>query len=496
VNESTLKITDLEYDDAKFISEQFSFYVDNYRFTPQYKMGKWDGRIKLYNMFNSTIPAGCLDKLCKVLSNAGIDYTLEGIDIVQFDLDRDNVQSFLKDELKCKLDFFDHQYDAFVGLLKENRGIGVLPTGSGKSLFQYAIINYLLNKGYAEKVLLVVPSISLVNQMEFDFLEYASELPNYQDKLHKVYGGQDKNTDKPITISTWQSLQELNQEWFEQFDVLMVDECHTCTAKVLSKIVTYCTNTPFRYGVSGTLSESKVNEMQLEALFGKITHFTTTKELTDKGILSPIKIYNIVAKYDNDVKKKFNATLKSIRDKQKAKKEGVGAKLYQAENEFLQELKVRKRFILKTINKCKGNTLVLFRNVEYGKELCELATKYLDRNVYLVYGDVKPNERERIRQIMEEEDDAIIFATLQIFSTGINIKKLKYLIFSQNIKSKIKVIQSIGRTLRKHKTKKSAVLIDIIDNINGKNYSVKHAMDKLELYDEEGHEYKIKEVNL
>lgn len=276
----------------------------------------------------------------------------------------------------------------------------------------------------------------------------------------------------------------------------VVSNCHTSTAKVLSQIVTFCTNAKYKMGVSGTLSESKVNEMQLEALFGKITHYTSAKELIDKGILSPIKIYNIVLKYDNDVKKEFNSTLKAIRDKQKVKKEGVGAKLYQAENDFVKESKHRKKYILKTINKCKGNTLVLFKNVSYGKELCELAAKHLDRNVYLVHGDVKPDERERIRQVMEEEEDAIIFATLQIFSTGINIKKLKYLIFSQNIKSKVKVIQSIGRTLRKHKTKDSAILIDIIDNLNGKNYSVKHAMDKLDLYDEEQYKYKIKEVKI
>lgn len=495
VDESYLQITDIDYADAKFLSDQFAFFAENYRFHPKYKMRKWDGKIRLYNKFNSTLPVGCYSRLIKLLDAANFRYN------VTFDADEeklrlDELKSYISDDLKSDLVPREYQLASIMGLINRNRGVGVLPTASGKSFVQYCIINYLLDKGLAEKTLLIVPTVALVNQMEYDFLDYAHDPNSYKENLHKIYSGMDKNTDKPITISTWQSLKELEPDYFEQFDLVMVDECHEATAKVLSNLVSSCKNAKYKFGVSGTLEDSKVHEMQLEALFGDIEHYKTTSELIEEGHLTPINIYNIVFKYSKEKKKQFNSLINDIKKKNKNTKEGIGAKTYQAENDFIANDKERKRAILKTINNCKGNTLVLFKNVSYGKELFELSKKYLDRNVYFVYGNITPDERERIRLTIEDEEDAIIFATLKIFSTGINIRKLAYLMFCQNIKSKIKVIQSIGRTLRKHDSKETARLIDIIDDLNGKNFSIKHAQSKLELYDREGHPYKVKEIDL
>ena len=274
---------------------------------------------------------------------------------------------------------------------------------------------------------------------------------------------------------------------------MLVSNCHTSSAKVLSSIVGLCTNAKFKFGVSGTLQESKVAKEQLESLFGQTHQFVTTKELIDNGTLTPIKIYNLVLNYNKEDKKKYETKVKTEYDKNK---DGA-AKKYQIETNYIQEHKGRQKFILQTVKKCKGNTLILFKNIKYGEKLTELINKYIeDRNVYFVDGDVSPKERERIRLIMEQEEDAIILATLSIFSTGINIKKLKYLMFVQPIKSKIKVLQSIGRVLRKHDTKVESILIDVVDNITGKNFSVKHAMSKLELYEKEGFNFKVKEINL
>lgn len=494
VNESILKISDIEYDESKFLSEQFSFYADNYRFHPKHKMKKWDGKIRLYNSFNSTLPVGLFNKLTNILNAANFDYKVKGSMGIDIPLTEHEVNNFVKNEMKCELNFRDYQTEAFIDMLGKNRCVGVLPTSSGKSLLQYMVINYLLNRGYVKNCLLIVPTVNLVNQMEYDFLDYASNLINYKDKVHKIYSGEEKDTDKPITISTWQTLQNFNDEKFSEYDLVMVDECHESTAKELSRIVTLCHNSKFKYGVSGSLEDTQVHLMQLEALFGVIKEYITTKELTDKNIVTKATIYNLVLKYDKEEKKEYNRLIKQLKNKHK---DGdIGAKGYFLENEFITTNDKRKHFILKTINKCKGNTLILFKNVEYGRALFELSKEKLNRNVYFIYGDVKPEEREKIRLMMEEEEDAIVFATLKIFSTGINIKKLEYVVFSQNVKSKIKVIQSIGRSLRKHKDKSSSKVIDIIDDINGKNYSVKHAMSKLELYDKQQFDYKIKEFNL
>jgi len=370
---------------------------------------------------------------------------------------------------------------------------GMVLHNSGKSFCQFTIVNYLLKKQYCEKVLLIVPTLSLVDQMQYDFLDYGKNIENYKNNIHTIYSGKDKNSDCPIIITTWQSMLNVEPEYFEQFDCVLVDECHLATGKSITSILNSCINSKFRFGVSGTLQDSKVSKVQLESIIGEIVESVDTRQLIDDGTLTPIKIYNLVIKYKDEVKKNL---LNQIKQEKENNKKFNAATKYKIEMDLISSSKERKKILLKTVKKCNSNTLVLFKHVNYGKELTKIFTKYTDRNVYFIYGDISPDERERIRLIMEQETNAIIVASLNIFSTGINIKKLKYLIFAQPIRSKIKVLQSIGRILRKHDSKEEAILIDIIDNISGKNFSYKHAIDKLDLYDKEGFTYKVKYITI
>lgn len=494
INESYLKITDIEYDEAIFLNDQFSFFAEGYRWNPKFKTRKWDGKIRLFNMRNSTLPIGCFDKLINLCNNSGIKYKVVDYELIQVDSSIEKINDFLKNDIKCELILKDYQVNAILGSFNKNKCISLLPTSSGKSLIQFAVINYLLQKGYIKKALLIVPTVSLVDQMGYDFLDYAKNVKDYKDNIHCIYSGKSKQSEKPIIISTWQSLINIeDSEWFTQFDLIACDEVHLATGKCLSDIISLCSNAKFKLGFSGTLQDSKVAKEQLESLFGSVNEFVTTKELMDEGTLTKIKIYNLVLNYSDEDKKKFREKIKL-----EYKKERDGAaKKYQIESDFVQKNKSRMKFILQTVKKCQGNTLILFKNISYGEKLTELINKYIeDRNVYFICGDISPTERERVRLIMEEETNAIIIATLNIFSTGINIKKLKYLMFVQSVKSKIKVLQSIGRVLRKHESKNEAIFIDIIDSIDRKNFSVKHGLNKLELYDTEGFDYKVKEIKL
>lgn len=494
LNESYLKITDIEYDTAIFLNDQFSFFAEGYRWNPKFKTKKWDGKIRLFNMRNSTLPIGCFDKLINLCNNSGIKYKVADYELIDVDVTTDKINNFIQNDIKCELILRDYQINAVLGSFNKNKCITLLPTSSGKSFIQFTIINYLLQKGYIKKALLIVPTVSLVDQMQYDFLDYAKNVKDYKENIHCIYSGKSKESDKSIIISTWQSLINIeDKNWFKQFDLIASDEVHLATGKCLSDIISLCSNAKFKLGFSGTLQESKVAKEQLESLFGSVNQFVTTQELMEAGTLTKIKIYNLVLNYSEEDKKKFKDKIKT-----EYKKERDGAaKKYQIESDFIKKNKNRVKFILQTIKKCKGNTLILFKNIDYGEKLAELINKYIeDRNVYFICGDISPAERERVRLIMEEENDAIIVATLNIFSTGINIKKLKYLMFVQSVKSKIKVLQSIGRVLRKHGSKNEAIFIDIIDSIDKKNFSVKHGLSKLELYETEGFDYKVKEINL
>lgn len=493
LNESYLKITGIEFDDAKFINDNFSFFAENYRWNPKFKKKQWDGKIRLFNLRNATLPFGCLAKLINLFNNAGFEYELDSeLKNVGLNVSEKDITDFINEELACDMTLRDYQLAGVIAALKMGKCITVLPTASGKSFCQFTIVNYLLKKEYCEKILLIVPTLSLVDQMQYDFLDYGKNIKNYKDNIHTIYSGKSKQSNAQIYISTWQSLLDIEPEYFEQFDCVLVDEAHLSTGKSITTILHACVNSKFRFGVSGTLQDSKVAKTQLESVIGEIVESVDTKQLIENGTLTPIKIYNLVIKYNKEQQKKFTDILKANKEEIKLN----AAKKYKLEMDFLSSSKERKKIILNTTNRCDGNTLILFKNISYGKELVKLLDKYTERNVYFIYGDISADERERVRLIMEEESNAIIVATLNIFSTGINIKKLKYLIFAQTIKSKIKVLQSIGRVLRKHDSKDEAVLIDIVDNINDKNFAYKHAVDKLDLYDSEGFKYKIKEINL
>lgn len=468
---------------ARELAEFFSFFVPGYQYMPAYKMRMWNGKVNLFNQMNYTLYIGLLPYLKEFCASR--DYILDVADELtsKQKCSFEDCQKFLE-TLELPFEARDYQIEAIRHGIKNHRALLLSPTGSGKSLIIYALTRY-----YNKKTLVIVPTISLVSQMFSDFKNYAKNQPEYNvDKIcHPIYGGQEKITDKKVVISTWQSIYKLPKSWFEQFDVVIGDEVHLFKAKSLMSIMTKLDKAQFRFGTTGTLDGTQTHKLVLEGLFGTTFAVTTTKSLMDKKQLADLSIECIVLKYDKDIIK--------------ARKKDT----YQDEIKFLVQHEKRNMFIRNLAVSTKTNTLVIFQLVElHGKILYNLIKEKAhkidpNRKVFFVSGETDANVREEIRQITENEKDAIIVASSGVFSTGINIRNLENIIFASPTKSRIKTLQSIGRTLRIGDNSDKAKLYDIVDDMTDKshkNFAIKHFLERVKIYNEEKFKYKLHKVNL
>jgi superfamily II DNA or RNA helicase len=460
------------------ISECFTFKVPGAEFMPAFRNRMWDGKIRLFNTATGFLYAGLYKYVDEFAEENGYDvkYTFNNRPA---DFTIEQAKTFITEQLvSLPADFESREYqiDALKYAVQNNRALFLSPTGSGKSFIIYMIMRWHL-----KPTLLIVPTTTLVHQMYSDFEDYGFKSEKY---CHKIYAGQDKETDKPIVITTWQSVYKLKKEWFDKFAVVIGDEAHLFKAKSCTTLMTKLTNAPFRYGFTGSLDDSETNQMVLEGLFGPVNHVITTRELQDLGYLAKLKIRIITLNY-SDVTRKQN-----IKNK------------YQDEMAFLCAHEVRNKFIKELSISLTGNTLLLFQYVDkHGKLLYNLIKESVDdsRKVYFIHGGVKGELRNEIRAVVEKEDNAIIIASYGTFSTGINIKNLHNIIYASPSKSKIRNLQSIGRGLRTSGTKKSATLYDIADDLSWgskNNYTLEHLMHRVKQYDSEKHEYSVKKIDI
>lgn len=357
---------------------------------------------------------------------------------------------------------------------------------SGKSLVLYALIRWHLDNN--RRVLLITPRSSLVEQMYSDFEDYSSangwDVSQYCQKL---YSGFTKFIEKPVLISTWQSLHPLAKKgnWLQNqnFDVVMVDECHTAASTSLIGIMEKLPYTQYRLGTTGTVANTKTALITLEGLFGPVYQAITTKELMDRKQVSQLKIKSLVLKYPQDFCKVM------------CKAE------YQTEMDFLVGLNERNKFICNLALATKGNTLILCQYVEKHSDILHemIQEKAGNRPVYYVHGKVSVEEREKIRGLLEQQDNVILVSTFGTFSTGVNAPSIENIIFASPSKSAIRVLQSVGRGLRLKEGKSHCTLFDISDVLSWKNkhnHTIRHSAERFKLYSEQQFQVSINEINL
>ena len=472
-NEVYVKI-ECERSMAAELSEYFTFYVPGYKFMPAFRNKIWDGKIRLFNTQDHTLYGGLIDYVQKFVTER--EYKIEIHDNLNVD-DEFSVKEatdFIS-TLQIPFEVRDYQLNSFIRCVRKRRALLVSPTASGKSL-----IIYLLTRWYNQKTLIIVPTISLVAQLSKDMEDYGIPGDKY---IHQIMAGADKNSDKQIVISTWQSIYTLPKEWFRQYQVIIGDEAHQFKAKSLTTLLSKMTQCKYRFGLTGTLDGTQTHKLVLEGLFGKQFSVTTTKELIDSGKLADFKIKALILKHSEQ----------KCKDAKNYK--------YQDEIEYLVSNYERNRFIRNLTVSLKGNTLVLFQLVEkHGKVLYSMIEEFVkDREISFVHGGTTVDDREYIRQLTETQNNAIIVASYGTFSTGINIRNLHNIIFASPSKSKIRTLQSIGRGLRLGENKENAMLYDIADDISYKsrsNFTLQHFKERMKIYNDEKFDYKIYTIDL
>ena len=488
LNETFLMIS-CERHIAQELNEFFAFQVTGFQFMPQYRNKIWDGKIRLFNIKTQQLYTGLYDHLMKFAMQRSYPVKSDIISITPTSgLSKENIDDFFKSlNLHCKNKPIiprDYQIESFTHCVKKERALLLSPTSSGKSLVIYSLIRWHQHFLDNDKILILVPTTNLVTQMYNDFLDYSShDKWDGKSQCHMIYSGRDKKTDKQIVISTWQSLFRLGAPFFKQFGMVVGDEAHLCSATSLKGILEKMVSCRYRFGTTGTLTESKTHQFVLEGLFGKVYKAVTSKQLMKDKHISDLKIQCLLLKYPE-----------VERDSQKKS-------TYKEEIDFIVSHTKRNNFICNLALDQKGNTLILFNYVEkHGKVLMKLMENKSDkRDVFFIAGETDVEERESIRAITEKCKDAIIIASSGVLSTGVNIKNLQSLIFAHPYKAKIRNLQSIGRILRLDDKNNKAVLYDIVDDLHWKkrdNYGLKHWRERVKIYADEKFDYNFQQINI
>ena len=476
-NEVFLKINaepHIEYE----LRDHFTFEVEGAKFMPQYRKRNWNGEIHLFDLRTKRIYIGLLDKIISFCERH--DYTYKFVDNEYygppFEINDGISYEGVKDYMQsiCSHSPRKYQIEGVYDALRHNRKLLISPTASGKSLMIYALVRYYTAKH--QKILLVVPTTSLVEQMYKDFEDYGWDSDSY---CHRIYSGKEKTNEFPVTITTWQSVYKLERSFFEDYSVVIGDEAHLFKSKSLISIITKLHHAKYRFGFTGTLDGTQTHKWVLEGLFGPSYKVTKTDELMKQGHLAQLDIQCIVLKHPPQ---KFET--------------------YNDEIEYLISHEQRNTFLKNLALDLKGNTLLLYSRVEaHGQVLYDLinTSKNDDRKLFFVHGGVDAEQREIVREITENEKNSIIVASYGTFSTGINIRNLHNVIFASPSKSRVRNLQSIGRVLRKGTHKIKAILYDIADDCTYKskrNYTLNHLIERIKIYNEENFNYEIITIQL
>lgn len=471
---------------ARELQEYFTYDVPGAKYTPAYRRRVWDGKIRLYNPHSGLLPAGLVEYLATFAKDRGYEMLVDSeVSQPELKFDCESVRKFVESlhphAQGKELSPHDHQVDALCHAMNKNRCVLLSPTASGKSLVIYSLCRHYQSViPQHKKILIVVPTISLVTQMYADFFDYSSKSEwSAARNCHRIMGGEEKMTEKQIVISTWQSIYKMPRAWFDNFEVVIGDEAHLFKAQSLSSIMNKLTDCPYRIALTGTLDGSKIHKLTIEGLFGPVHRVITTKELMERNLLTSLRIECVLLRYPPDIRKT------------------VSGLDYKGEIDWLVACKARNEFLSHLCAATRGNTLVLFNFVEkHGKPLFEMISNLCGdkRKVFFVAGETDGDEREDIRNIVERETNAIIVASYGTFSTGINIRSLKNIIFASPSKSRIRILQSIGRQLRKSDGKHIAKLYDIADDLHHEttlNYTLRHFLKRTKIYESEQFNYKL-----
>jgi superfamily II DNA or RNA helicase len=368
----------------------------------------------------------------------------------------------------------DYQQAIVDASLRIGRGVAVLATAGGKTLTIANLIENIFKSYKKFKCLVLVPDIGLVNQTHGDFQEYGVSY------LHSKWSGQNKlNLNSNVIIANMGILQseKTDLSWIDSIDLLVVDEVHKIRRdnkinKVIKRI-----KTPHKFGFTGTMPEDDIDQWNIIGKIGPILYEKNSYQLRTEDYIASVGIQILKLEYIN---------------KPEAVRGHSPTDKYRKELDFLMDSKFRNNIISKMANKFDNNSLIMVDYIKHGENLFnKLQTECPEKKCYFIRGDVNVEDREKVKKIIEKETNVIVIAISKIFSTGINIKNLHYIVFAGGGKAKVKIIQSIGRGLRLHKDKTRLIIVDIADQLH---YGYKHMLKRINLYKKEKIKYGSKRI--
>jgi superfamily II DNA or RNA helicase len=361
------------------------------------------------------------------------------------------------------LELREYQHEVLKRALQLGRGTCELGTGAGKTLTTAALIeNYYRNSSNLQtfKCLVIVPYLSLVEQTYNEFIDCGVTFT-----LSKWTGNNEINHSCNVIICNTSILQSRfeESEWVKYVDLLIVDECHMIkSGNGISKIVNKI-KTTHKYGFTGTIPEEQIDKWCVIGKFGPVIYKKSSFDLREEDYLVNVEVKIINIKYNTQPPK-------------------LTTNRYRDELNFLINNEFRNEFITKLCGKITNNTLILVNQIAHGEEIYSHLVKNKDKQVFFIRGSVEVSDREKIKQLIENNSDIICVAISAIFSTGINIKNLHNIIFAEGGKSFIRTVQSIGRGLRKNHNKNKLTIFDFGDELH---YSKAHLLRRQEIYNKE-----------
>jgi len=474
-DEVNCAVKDLDLDTRKKLVRQFKYDIPNAKFMPAYRLGRWDGTVSFFNLGGSTY-LNLLPEILPTLINDGWEIEIDDQREYETNFDLGTVDQNTFSHVMWPKDhpvegqpivLRDYQIEIVNDFLKNPQCLQEIATGAGKTLITATLSQRIESYG---RSIVIVPNKSLVVQTEEDYINMQLDVG--------VFFGDRKELGKQHTICTWQSLNSLMKntkagkgdytigEFLEGVVCVMVDETHVAKADALKTLLTGpMARIPLRWGLTGTVPKEDFEFQSLHVSLGKVISKVSAKELQDKGVLANCHV-NVVQLIDH-----------------------AEHTNYQSELKYLLTNPDRLDIMANLINEANktGNTLVLVDRVEAGKEL----VSRLGDDAVFVSGATKNSDRKEQYDEVSNANNKIIVATYGVAAVGINIPRIFNLMLIEPGKSFVRVIQSIGRGIRKAEDKEDVQIWDITSTCK---FAKRHLTKRKKFYKEANYPFTIEKL--
>lgn len=479
--------------------------IHNFYFHPLVKKKIWDGSICFVEKRGAfwRVPIGLWREVYQIGEAYNIKIEINGLDNLFF------TEVTLEQFTEWANKFFegsdkpprDYQIETAWKIIRFRYSVSEVATSSGKTLISFMIFAWLKQNGYIRKFLMIVPSTNLVFQGSDDFIDYG--IDKIGSKIQQIGGGSKIREGCDVIIGTFQSLVKQDADFFEEVDLVFVDEAHHTNSMSIKKIVAHCMGSKWRFGLTGTLTKrGTADYLTVQQFLGPLIVEIPPSFLFANDYATPVEIKIVQMDWLEPEYKDKLAELKENNKISATENKIEGNEFYNIERKLVVESKKRLNFVVDFINKTSKNSLVLFQSVkdEYGKQIWNLLReKSSGKEVFYVDGETSENLREEFKSRMASGTNKVLVATYGTFSTGISINNLHNIFLVESYKSEVLIKQSLGRGMRKMEGKEKVIIIDFVDDFSTpkyKNYLMKHSEARIQIYQKEEFEYKIFKVKL